>query len=105
MAYVLLPYIGVLSVYALIADALNSVVAGLGRYDLVSYSQLAGQFLTVAIAVVLFKVHCGIWGLLISQYGLFAVSDHCEPRLDSPHHAFGKLGTLQLGPGSGSPAF
>jgi O-antigen/teichoic acid export membrane protein len=67
MAYILLPYVGILSVYVLMADALNSVVAGLGRYDLVGYSQLTGQFLTVVGAVVLFKLHCGVWSLLIAN--------------------------------------
>ncbi len=67
MAYWMLPYIAVLSVYALMADALNSTVAGLGRYDLVNYSQLTGQVLTVAAAIVLFKLRCGVWGLLIAN--------------------------------------
>jgi O-antigen/teichoic acid export membrane protein len=67
IAYVLLPYVGVLSVYLLMADALNSVLAGLGRYDLVSYSQVSGQIVTVVTALVLFKLRCGIWSLLIAN--------------------------------------
>jgi len=67
LALTLLPYIAVLSVAALLADAMNSVVAGLGRYDLVNYTQLTGQALTVVIAVALFKFDCGIWGLLIAN--------------------------------------
>jgi len=67
LAHTLLPYIAVLSISALIADALSSVVAGLGRYDLVNYTQLTGQALTVLTAVVLFKLDCGIWGLLIAN--------------------------------------
>lgn len=66
-ACILLPYVGVLSVYLLIADALNSVLAGLGRYDLVSYSQLSGQVITVVTAVALFEFRCGIWSLLIAN--------------------------------------
>ncbi len=66
-AYVLLPYVAILSVYVLTADALNSIVAGLGRYDLVNYSQLTGQLLTVATAVALLKMHYGLWGLLIAN--------------------------------------
>jgi len=67
MAYALLPYVVVLSVYLLMADAMNSVLAGLGRYDLVSYSQLAGQALTVVIAVALLALHWGVWSLLIAN--------------------------------------
>ena len=67
VAYLLLPYIGVLSIYLLLADAMNSVLAGMGRYDLVSYSQLLGQIITVLSAVALFELHCGIWSLLIAN--------------------------------------
>ena len=66
-AYVLLPYVAVLSVYLLMADAMNSVLAGVGRYDLVSYSQLLGQAITVVISVVLLELHYGIWSLLIAN--------------------------------------
>jgi O-antigen/teichoic acid export membrane protein len=57
----------VLSVYLLMADALNSALAGLGRYDLVSYCQLIGQLLTVLTAVALFELHYGVWSLLIAN--------------------------------------
>jgi O-antigen/teichoic acid export membrane protein len=67
LAYQLLPYVGALSVYLLMADAMNSVVAGLGRYDLVSYCQVAGQLLTVVTALVLFEFHYGVWSLLIAN--------------------------------------
>jgi O-antigen/teichoic acid export membrane protein len=67
VAYGLLPYVGLLSAYLLMADAVNSALAGLGRYDLVSYSQLGGQVITVGSAVALFKTGYGIWSLLIAN--------------------------------------
>jgi len=67
LVFRLLPWVGALSVYLLICDALNSVLAGLGRYDLVSYSQVLGQLITVGSAVVLFQHHYGVWSLLIAN--------------------------------------
>ena len=66
-AYALLPYIAVLSVYLLMADAMNSALAGMGRYDLVSYCQLIGQLFTVVTAIVGFRLGYGIWSLLIAN--------------------------------------
>jgi len=67
LAFSLLPYVYTISLYSLVADALSSAVAGLGRYDLVSYSQVTSQMLTVVISVVLLNWHFGIWSLVIGN--------------------------------------
>jgi O-antigen/teichoic acid export membrane protein len=42
-------------------------LAGLGRYDLVSYSQLLGQTITVITSVAFFEMGYGIWSPLIAN--------------------------------------
>jgi O-antigen/teichoic acid export membrane protein len=63
----MLPYTCGLSLSVLISDALSSGIAGLGRYDLVSYSQLGSQALTVAVGVVLLTSGYGLWSLLFAS--------------------------------------
>lgn len=63
----LLPYIGLLSVYVFLVQALNSTVMGLGRMDLANYIQLAGRMVAVVVAVVMLAAGRGIESLLIGN--------------------------------------
>lgn len=63
LVYSLLPYAALLSVYVLVIDAFNCTLAGLGRYDLVSYTQVAGQAITFLVAVVFLHFGVGVWSL------------------------------------------
>lgn len=67
MALWLLPYIGILSVYVFMVQALNAVLSGLGRMDLANYIQLIGRFMLVFIAAVLLFGGRGIESLLIGN--------------------------------------
>ena len=67
MAIWLLPYIACLSVYVFIVQAVNAILAGLGRMDLANYSQMCGRFVTVIIATILLSLDMGIKALLISS--------------------------------------
>jgi MATE family multidrug resistance protein len=60
----LLPYIGSLSVYVLIVQALNATLSGLGRMDLANYIQSAGRIVAVSIAIFLLYSGRGIESLL-----------------------------------------
>lgn len=63
----LLPYIGCLSVYVLVVQALNATLSGLGRMDLANWTQSSGRIVAVATAgSLLYKGH-GIESLLIGN--------------------------------------
>jgi len=62
----LLPYIGILSVYVFMVQALNAVLSGLGRMDLANYIQSAGRVVIVVVAGILLYSGRGIESLLIA---------------------------------------
>ena len=63
----LLPYIGCLSIYVFIVQALNAVPSGLGRIDLANYIQSLGRIVAVTVATVLLYCDRGIESLLIGS--------------------------------------
>jgi Na+-driven multidrug efflux pump len=63
----LMPYAGVLSVYVLIVQVLNSALSGLGRLDLANYIQTASRIVGIAAAVLLLSRGLGLVGLLIGS--------------------------------------
>ena len=63
----LLPYIGVLSIYVFIVQALNATLSGLGRMDLANYAQSLGRIVAVTVATVLLYSGRGIESLLIGN--------------------------------------
>jgi len=67
MALWLLPYIGILSIYVFIVQALNAVLSGLGRMDMANYIQSAGRIVAVTIAGSLLYSGRGIESLLIGN--------------------------------------
>jgi len=66
-AFWLLPYIGILSIYVFIVQALNATLSGLGRMDLANYIQSAGRIVTVTTAGSLLYSGRGIESLLIGN--------------------------------------
>jgi len=67
MAFWLLPYIGILSVYVFIVHASNATLSGLGRMDLANYTQAVGRIVAVTVAAILLYCGRGIEGLLIGN--------------------------------------
>ena len=63
----LLPYIGFLSIYLFIAEALNATLSGLGRMDLANYVRSVGRILAVIVATILLYGGRGIESLLIGN--------------------------------------
>ncbi|MBL7145633.1 MAG: oligosaccharide flippase family protein [Phycisphaerae bacterium] len=63
----LLPYIGILSIYVFIVQALNATLSGLGRMDLANYAQSIGRIVAVAVVAVLLYSGRGIESLLIGN--------------------------------------
>jgi len=63
----LLPYVGILSIYVLIVQALNATLSVLGRMDLANYTQSAGRILAVATAGSMLYRGYGIESLLIGN--------------------------------------
>jgi O-antigen/teichoic acid export membrane protein len=67
MISILLPYIGCLSIYVFMVQALNAVPSGLGRIDLANYIQSLGRIVAVTIATILLYTGRGIESLLIGS--------------------------------------
>jgi len=63
----LLPYIGILSIYVFIVQALNATLSGLGRMDLANYTQSIGRIVAVGVAATLLYSGRGIESLLIGN--------------------------------------
>lgn len=63
----LLPYIGILSIYVFIVQALNATLSGLGRMDLANYIQAFGRIVAVTVATILLYCGRGIESLLIGN--------------------------------------
>ncbi len=63
----LLPYIGILSIYVFIVQALNATLSGLGRMDLANYIQSVGRIVAVTVATILLYTGHDIESLLIGS--------------------------------------
>jgi O-antigen/teichoic acid export membrane protein len=63
----LLPYVGILSIYIFIVEALNATLSGLGRMDLANYGRSVGRILAVIAATILLYSGRGIESLLIGN--------------------------------------
>lgn len=63
----LLPYIGILSIYVFIVQALNATLSGLGRMDLANYAQSVGRIVAVTAAATFLYSGRGIESLLIGN--------------------------------------
>lgn len=63
----MLPYIGLLSIYVFVVQALNATLSGLGRMDLSNYTQVLGSILPVCVAVPFLYSGYGIESLLIGN--------------------------------------
>jgi len=66
LAIWLLPYIAVLSIYALVVQVLMATLAGLGRMDLSNYIETGGRIVLIAIAIPLLYLGYGLKGLLFA---------------------------------------
>jgi O-antigen/teichoic acid export membrane protein len=69
----LLPYVGLLSVYVFIVQAVNATLSGLGRMDLANYVQTAGRMAGVLISATLLVQGTGIASLLVGSVFSYAV--------------------------------
>ena len=67
MALWLLPYIGILSIYVFIVQALNATLSGLGRMDLANYTQSLGRIVALCVTTTLLYSGRGIESLLIGS--------------------------------------
>ena len=63
----LLPYIGVLSIYVFVVQALKATLSGLGRMDLANYAQALGRMIAVSIASLMLYRGYGIESILIGN--------------------------------------
>ena len=63
----LLPYVGILSIYIFMVEALNATLSGLGRMDLANYARSVGRILAVIVATILLYSGRGIESLLIGN--------------------------------------
>ncbi len=69
----LLPYIGCLSLYVLVVQALNATLSGLGRMDMANYAQVSGRIAMVCVATFLLYRGGGIESLFVGSivsYGI-----------------------------------
>jgi O-antigen/teichoic acid export membrane protein len=67
IASLLLPYIGCLSIYIFIVQAINASLSGLDRMDLANYIQSIGRIVAVTVAAILLYIGRGIESLLIGN--------------------------------------
>lgn len=63
----LLPYVGILSVYIFLVEALNATLAGLRRIDLANYNRSIGRILSLVVSTILLYCDRGIESLLIGN--------------------------------------
>lgn len=63
----LVPYIGILSIYAFVVQVLDATLSGLGRMDLANYIQSLARLLSVCTAAILLYKGFGILSLLIGN--------------------------------------
>jgi len=63
----LVPYIGILSIYAFVVQVFDATLSGLGRMDLANYNQAAARVAGIIAAAFLLYKGLGILGLLIGN--------------------------------------
>ncbi len=63
----LLPYIGVLSIYVFVVQALNATLSGLGRMDMANFARALGRIIAVSIATLMLYRGNGIESILIGN--------------------------------------
>ena len=61
----LLPYIGMLSIFAFVVDILQGTLSGLGRMDITNYIQVAGRTIQILVACILLILGIGIKSMLV----------------------------------------
>jgi O-antigen/teichoic acid export membrane protein len=67
-AHDLLPFMAILSVSVIQTEALNAVLAGLGRTDLANYSQVASRVIVLTCSATLLHYGFGINSLLVANF-------------------------------------
>jgi O-antigen/teichoic acid export membrane protein len=67
IVFLLLPYIGVLSIYVFIVQVLNAALSGLGRMDLANCTQSIGRIIAVIVSALLLYSGLGIECLIIGN--------------------------------------
>jgi O-antigen/teichoic acid export membrane protein len=68
LALQLLPYVGILTLYAFIVEAISAVVSGLGRMDLTAYFRLVGRITGLTVSAGLLFSGYGIPSLLVGRF-------------------------------------
>jgi len=74
LAAALLPYVGALTLYAFVVQALTATVSGLGRMDLANYAASAGRVVGVAISVGLILAGGGLESLVLGAAASYVVT-------------------------------
>jgi len=69
----LLPYVGFLSVYVFLVQALNAVLSGMGRMDLANYTQSFGRIIAVVVSVTMLYLGKGVESLLVGNVIAYTV--------------------------------
>ncbi|MCU1258747.1 MAG: polysaccharide biosynthesis protein [Bryobacterales bacterium] len=64
IVYSMLPYLSCVSVYVIMIDALNAALGGLGRYDLVNYSQTASQVVSLCVTLIGLQMGWSLWSFV-----------------------------------------
>jgi O-antigen/teichoic acid export membrane protein len=73
LALRLLPYVGVLCIYAFLLSVLNATLAGVGRMDLQGYCETLARVLTLGTSLLLLRRGNGIASLLIGNVVSYAI--------------------------------
>lgn len=63
----LLPYVGILCVYAFVVNALSATLSGVGRMDLDGYCRTTGRAITLGVSILLLRIGWGIESLLVAN--------------------------------------
>lgn len=67
LANSLLPYIGILSVYVIFTQAVNSILSGFGRMDIANYLQCFGRIITILVSFTLLVIGFDIISLIVAN--------------------------------------
>jgi O-antigen/teichoic acid export membrane protein len=76
--YGMLPYIAVLSVYVIMVDTLNAALAGLGRYDMVNYTQTASQAISLCVTVFGLQMGWDLWSFVAGSASAYFFLNVCS---------------------------
>lgn len=71
----LLPYIGLLSLYALLVESFSATLVGLGRIDLYNYMLIATQSVSLGVSALMLACGWGIESLLIGTAASYALKN------------------------------